>query len=193
MDRMYSHASMQFYQQAHQVYKSSLPFCRKSCCKLTSVLDISSLENPELQQPHPKRSPSYETVSSDSNFYSNPEDDDVNCTETNHNVGFYLADVSLLSSSSGCSSDCSSMLSWEDCISVPDCETAFCADESYEHLRPRIRYVSGAELRDQYMAHTYTNLTKPIQKANKKQSLKHRGKNFVAKLKSTGIKVFRRK
>ena len=165
------------------------------------VLDISDLDDYYVTAQPFHHTRSYETINSDDASLS---DEAEACVESNHDVAFYIADDTMVSS--GCSSELSSkFLSWDDYLSPAVCDTAFCADASfiqYEPLRPppRLRYVClspPAMSHDAYMTHTYTELLKTKKTSRRTKtnstSTRHRVKRVLAKLKATGAKMFSRK
>ena len=179
-----------------------LPSCSKPCCAIKGVLDISRLTednhgtttNALCNSDISMDTESYETIG------DRPAGGDEFCTESNHDIGFYLADDTFSSSSSFASSD-SGFLTWEDAISPGVWDTAFCADpsntsfEQYEVPRPCLRYVcvSPQPSGDNSITHTYGSIQQSGKCSTSKLSAKSHAKRMLSRFKLSGVKFFSRK
>ena len=170
-----------------------LPFCTKQCCAIKGVLDISLLTednhgtttdavyNSDISM----NTGFNETISGQS-----PSGDQF-CTESNHDIGLYLADETFSSSSSSASSD-SGFLTWEDAIFAGVWDTAFIVDpantsfKQYEVPRPRLHdvRVSPKPSSDNSITHAQNN---------SRLSAKSRTKRMLSRFKLSGAKFFSRK
>ena len=179
-----------------------LPCCTKQCCTIKGVLDISLLteDNHGTTTDAVYNSDISMNTGFNETISGQPPSGDQFCTESNHDIGFYLADETFSSSSSSASSD-SGFLTWEDAISAGVWDTAFIVNpsntslEQYEVPSPCLRdvFVSPRPSSDNSITHACDSIKQNKKCLKSRLSAKSRTKRMLSRFKLSGVKFFSRK